>query len=288
MRLVLVSVIVGLLFQLHTVAQTANVELVRVPSGDAVMFGSMFTGDGSGPRPTVILLPGAPGGPVFGVNGQLSNVLGLAQPMQRAGFNVLAINYRGSWGSGGRHSVMARIEDAKAAMTFARSQAAIYDVDTAHLIVVGWSAGGFTALVASVEDPRFACTVAIAPGNYGARATERIRQETAEPADFDEATAGLGGSTPRERRGEILANQPRLDVARRMDRLEGRPLLIVQGKQDQSVPADDIKPYVDAARSVGLAPFDHVLIDANHNYTLDGNRNELASAVVNWITKHCK
>jgi dipeptidyl aminopeptidase/acylaminoacyl peptidase len=207
--------------------------------------------------------------------------------MQRAGFNVLAINYRGSWGSGGRYSRVGRIEDAKAAVTFALAHAVTYDVDTAHIMVVGYSAGGSTAMAASVEDPRFACTVAIAPSNYS-RVIERIRQETAEPADIDEATAGLGGSTPRERRTELLANQHRLDVARRMEGLKGRPLLIVQGTRDQTVSADDISPYVDGARSVGVAPFDHVLIDANHAFNLDGNRNELASVVVNWITKHCK
>lgn len=288
MRPVMASVLAVLLFPFHTAAQNATVELVRVPSGDAVMFGSMFIGSGAGPRPMIVLLPGHPGAPVFGALAQPRNVLELAEPMQRAGFNVLAINFRGSWGSGGRYGVVARIEDVKAALAFARLRAAAYNVDTAHLMVVGWSAGGFNALVAGLEDPSLACTVAIAPANYGAKRVDRYRQEATEPATLDEAIVGLSGFTARDLRREVLGNQPRFDVARRMESLKGRPLLIVQGKQDETVPADDIKPYVDAARSVGVAPFDHVLIDANHGYTLDGNRRELASVVVNWITKHCK
>ena len=41
-------------------AQTPEPELVRIPSGQAVMFGSMFVGEGAGPRPTIIMLLGHP------------------------------------------------------------------------------------------------------------------------------------------------------------------------------------------------------------------------------------
>jgi hypothetical protein len=57
--------------------------------------------------------------------------------------------------------------------------------------------------------------------------------------------------------------------------------------QDETVPAGDVQAYVDVARTVGAEPFDHIQIDANHTFRLDGNRPELASVVVSWLTGHC-
>ena len=51
---------------------------------------------------------------------------------------------------------------------------------------------------------------------------------------------------------------------------------------------EDIAAYVSGAQSAGAAPFDHVMIDANHNFTLDGTRKELASTVVGWVSRHCR
>lgn len=285
---VLFVALAALLLHESAAAQTATVQMVRVPSGGTVMFGTIFLAEGAQPRPTVLLLTGTPGTPVFGSRQLRSeNVLELAEPMQRAGFNVLTMNFRGSFGSGGRYGLVARIEDVNAALTFARAQAATYNVDTARLTVIGWSAGGFDALLTAVEDPSRRCAVAIAPADYGARRAEQIRGQTTEPPNLDEAMVGLGGVTPRDLRREVLENQPRFDVVSRMEPLRGRPLLIVQAAQDQNVPADDVSAYVAAARTAGADPFDHVLIDANHNFTLEGNRAELASVVVSWISKNC-
>jgi hypothetical protein len=33
---------------------------------------------------------------------------------------------------------------------------------------------------------------------------------------------------------------------------------------------------------------DHVLIDADHAFTLEGTRGELATAVMSWLTAHCR
>ena len=285
---VLFVALAALLLHESAAAQTAKVETVRVPSSDAVMFGTIYLAEGAGPRPTVLLLTGTPGSPLFGFGQPRSqNVLELAEPMRHAGFNVLTMNFRGSFGSGGRYGLVARIEDVNAALAFVRAQAATYNVDTARLTVVGWSAGGFDALLTAIEDPSRRCAVAIAPADYGARRAEQIRGQTTEPPNLDEAMIGLGGVTLRDLRREVLENQPRFDVVSRMEPLKGRPLLIVQAAQDQSVPADDVNAYVAAARAAGAAPFDHVIIDANHRFDLEGNRAELASVVVSWITKHC-
>jgi dipeptidyl aminopeptidase/acylaminoacyl peptidase len=269
-------------------AQDAAPQLLRIPSGGAVMFGAMFNADGPAAKPTVILLHGHPGTSVAPPLGARNNVLELAHPLQRAGFNVLAINYRGAWGSGGSYSLLNRMEDVNAAVTFAKTSGAQrFGVDSARLSLVGHSAGGFNALAAGIHDPTIACVVSIAPANYGAERVARI-QHGPVPVTVNEPVVGLAGYTTRDYRNEIVANQARLNLTSRMSAFKNRPLLIVQGKQDETVPADEVAPYSEGGRVAGASPFDHIHLDANHNYTLPGNRKELASVVAQWLTKNCR
>src|SRR5688572_23280083 len=116
--------------------------VVRIPSGKAVMFGSLYPAEGGGPRPTILLLHGHPGGSVLG---RVGGVLDLAVPLQRAGFTVVVFNFSGAWGSSGTYGLPQRIEDVKAAMEFLRSAAARTKVELPKVSIVGHSAGGFNA-----------------------------------------------------------------------------------------------------------------------------------------------
>ena len=287
MRLIwrLVAIVAIVLHATASDAQTPEPELVRIPSGQVVMFGPMFVGEGAGPRPTLIMLLGHPAWSVIGRNGARENVLELAQPLQRAGFNVVSFNYRGSWGSAGTYGLLSRIEDTKAALAFVKSEAAArYRVDPARVAVLGHSLGGWNALINSVEEPGVRCTVAIAPASGGSAAVRLI--DAGNPAGLDQPIPGLGGYTVRDMRRESVANQPRVEVAARLATLKGHPLLIVEGKQDKApTVAEAVAAYVTAAVAAAAAPFDHVQIDGGHNF--EGNRKELASLVVGWMTRHC-
>jgi len=279
-------IILGILVGLSAAsAAQSDPQLVRIPSGGTVMFGAMFTAEGQAAKPTVVLLHGHAGNSVV-QRGAQGNVLDLAQPLQRAGFNVLTFNYRGAWGSGGSYSLLNRMEDVKTAIAFARNAGARMGIDPARLSLVGHSAGGFNALAASIDDSSIACTVAIAPANYGTEALDRI-QHAPVPPNLADPVAGLAGYTERDLRNEVVGNQARLNLTARLSALRGRPLLIVQGKQDTSVPAGDVAPYITGATAAGASPFDHVQIDADHNFTMT-SRQELASVVVGWLTKNCK
>src|SRR5437588_55662 len=63
-----------------------------LPSHGANMNAVLYTAAGSGAHPTVLLLHGFPGN---------EQNLDLAQAIRRAGWNVLTLHYRGSWGSPG-------------------------------------------------------------------------------------------------------------------------------------------------------------------------------------------
>jgi acetyl esterase/lipase len=74
------------------VAHPARLVPVRYLTGGVAVPARMFVAAGGGTHPTVLLLHGFPGTELN---------LDLARVLQRAGWNVLAIHYRGVWGGTG-------------------------------------------------------------------------------------------------------------------------------------------------------------------------------------------
>ena len=79
-------------------------------SGSANTRGLFYKASGVGPFPTVILCHGFPGND--------TDVLGLGQRLMKTGFNALAFNYRGTWGSEGVYTVANSLEDAISAIRY--------------------------------------------------------------------------------------------------------------------------------------------------------------------------
>src|SRR5437870_4834283 len=77
-----------------------------IPSAGVNLNAVLLTAGGAGPHPTILLLHGLPGN---------EQNLDLAQSVRRAGWNVLTLHYRGSWGSPGAFSFEHCLEDAAAA-----------------------------------------------------------------------------------------------------------------------------------------------------------------------------
>ena len=73
-------------------AHPAGMSAFVIPAKDGAMNAVMYTAQGGGLHPTLLLLHGFPGN---------EQNLDLAQAARRAGWNVLSLHYRGSWGSPG-------------------------------------------------------------------------------------------------------------------------------------------------------------------------------------------
>ncbi len=133
-------------------------DTVNPPSREELAFtshgsrlnGLMYTAQGAGPHPTVILLHGYPG---------VERNLDLAQAIRRAGINVLYFNYRGSWGSSGTFSFANAQEDVLSAIGYLRTPdvARHLRIDPAHIALVGHSMGGWLAFLGAAADPTIAC-----------------------------------------------------------------------------------------------------------------------------------
>ncbi|WP_419815414.1 alpha/beta hydrolase [Glacieibacterium sp.] len=119
-------------------AHPANVVAFVMPSHGDGMNAVLYTAAGEGAHPTLLLFHGFPGN---------EQNLDLAQAVRRAGWNVLTLHYRGSWGSKGDFSFAHALEDAQVALDWLRdpANAEKNGIDIKRIVVGGHSMGGFMA-----------------------------------------------------------------------------------------------------------------------------------------------
>ncbi|MES2988953.1 MAG: alpha/beta fold hydrolase [Pseudomonadota bacterium] len=254
-------------------AQPAGLAQVRYPSGGVDIPARFFLAAGAGQHGTVLLLHGFPGTELN---------LDLARAMQRAGWNVLAIHYRGVWGAPGKFSFAHTIEDSRAALGWLRSPeiATKYRVDTAKIVVLGHSMGGFDTVMLG-DDPKVAGFAVISAADIGGWAgflDTPAKRLQAEPAFADEIS--YTNTSYREMADEILAHSKAWDWTTRAAKMAGRPALIISS-DDGNAPSD--MAAGDAIEAAGGPVPTRVKFATDHSY--NDHRIALASAIVAWLGK---
>lgn len=193
-----------------------------LPSGDGAVNAVFYLAAGSRPHPTLLLLHGFPGN---------EQNLDLAQAARRAGWNVLTLHYRGSWGSPGAFSFAHAAEDARNAFAFLRRPDVVarYRIDVRRIAVAGHSMGGFMAARASVgvDVVGTALIDAWDIGAERAALADPVRRQ----ALIDEELRGdmppLAGTNLDAILAEISAPGDALDLRALLPALARRPLLIL-------------------------------------------------------------
>ncbi|WP_312165748.1 alpha/beta fold hydrolase [Phenylobacterium sp.] len=246
----------------------AHLLQVRYHTGGVQVPARFFTAGGQGPHPTVLLLHGFPGTELN---------LDLARAIQRAGWNVLAIHYRGVWGAPGQFSFGHTIEDARAALAWLRHPFNSSQVDATRLVVLGHSMGGFDTVM--LGDEPVAGFVVISAADLGGMAAQ-----LGDPTGLAEALMGLTddasftNATPAALADEILANAEAWDWRRNAAEMAGRPALIISS-DDGAEPAD--QAVADAIEAAGGPAPTRVRFPTDHSY--NDHRIALQSAVVRWL-----
>ena len=141
-------------------AHPARMEVIHVPSGGVKINGIVYVAAGVGPHPTFVLFHGLPGN---------ERNLDLAQAVRRAGWNVVAVNYRGSWGSPGTFSFAQNLEDARAVLAFVRdpANAGPLQIDARRIAIGGHSMGGWVTAETLAADAGVLGGVTISAGDMG-------------------------------------------------------------------------------------------------------------------------
>jgi acetyl esterase/lipase len=242
---------------------------IRYPTGGVEAPARLFVASGAGPHPTVLLLHGFPGTELN---------LDLARVLQRAGWTVMAIHYRGVWGAPGQFSFSHTIEDTRAALAWLRDPARAEQVDASWIVVMGHSMGGFDTVMIG-DDPGVAGFITISAADIAAylgplntvEARERARPEW-------EADVSFTNMTYDAMVDDAQANLDAWNWNANAAEMAGRPVLVIDSNDGLEEAGDAV---VAAVAEAGGPPPTRLKFETDHSY--NDHRIALASAIVAWL-----
>jgi uncharacterized protein len=230
---------------------------------------------GSGPKPTLVLLHGLPGN---------EQNLDLAQAVRRAGWNVLTLHYRGSWGSPGRFSLAGAGEDVEAALAFLQRPETVkeYAIDPRRIVIGGHSMGGFLAARYAATHDDVAGVVLLDPWNAGATG----KRVSAHPDTRQDAIAAMGedfgnslaGTDPATLMAEVERHANEWDLQDTAAALAKKPVLVVAAQYGL---AAQVAPLAAALKAQPGARVQDVTLPSDHAFA--DRRIGLAGITVDWL-----
>jgi uncharacterized protein len=243
-----------------------------IPSHGAGMNALLFVASGKGPHRTVILMHGLPGN---------ERNLDLAQAMRRAGWDVLTFTYRGAWGSAGDFSISNAMEDAQAALEFARSDAgAKLGIDARHIVLAGHSMGGATAAMAAASTTGLDGLVLLDAWNIAGGTSKGAVSREELVKGFDDFGNALHGATPETVADEVIAKRSQWDLVALAPRLSKLPILTITAKYGA---AEENRPTTAALRRAGNHRVTAIEMNSDHPFA--DHRIALAQTVVGWLNR---
>ena len=245
---------------------TQNQETILTSHGSKIM-GVFLLAAGTNPHPTVLLLHGFPG---------YEQNMDLAQALRRDGWNVLAIHYRGAWGSEGTFSFSHCMEDVGVMLAYVTdaANAKKFHIDTHRIVAVGHSMGGFLTVAALAQHPEIAAGVVITegspehdgPGFFGAES---------DPADY----APLAGTSPAALEADAKANAAAWSFPAFAAKIAPRPVLDFSANDGLRASNEALV----AALTQAGSPLKSIHMDTDHAFS--DHRIALESAILEWLNK---
>jgi pimeloyl-ACP methyl ester carboxylesterase len=247
-----------------------------IPSHGHNLNALLYTAAGEGPHPTILLLHGLPGN---------EQNIDLAQSLRRAGWTVLTIHYRGSWGGPGVFSFAHCLEDAAAALDWLVAAGAAERIDNACIVVIGHSMGGFVAEHLCAARAELRGAVLLSGVDLGRAFGSPEVEQSIEKVDENVGTSAglhiLAGTSPGSLAAEARANHDRWRLADCAARLAERPLLVVTSDDGFTAGGNELAAAVQAIDGAKLSaahfPTDHSYSDC---------RIALQMCVLDWLQHH--
>jgi pimeloyl-ACP methyl ester carboxylesterase len=245
-------------------APTQNIETVIHSHGSHIM-GVFLLASGAQPHPTVILLHGFPG---------YEQNIDLAQSLRRDGWNVLAMHYRGSWGSQGTFNFSHCIEDVGTMLAYVTQPANVtkLHIDTHHLVVIGHSMGGFMTIAALAQHPELKAGVVITEGSPSRDFTDYFGGKI-DPADM----APLAGTSVSALLAEGKAHTTTWSFATFATKIAPRPVLDITANDGLRASNEAL---VAALKHAG-SPVTSIHFDTDHAFS--DHRIALQTAILKWL-----
>jgi uncharacterized protein len=249
----------------------ARMEVIRVPSGGVQINGVVYVASGSAPHPTFVLFHGLPGN---------EKNLDLAQAVRRAGWTVVIVNYRGSWGSPGNFRFAQNLEDAEATLTFIRSpeNARHLSIDVGRIAIGGHSMGGWVTAETLAREPNVLGGVIISAGDFGALGLRAQQNRAAVVAIMNDNRESLAGVTGESMADEAMVHGKEWSFSTLGPKLTHRRLLVLYSNDFVKADSIELIKFVKAAGGTTLAE-EYVATD--HSWS--DHRIALEALVINWL-----
>ncbi len=245
--------------------------------------GLFYKASGVKPLPTVILC--------HGFTGNDTDVLGLGERLMKEGFNALAFNYRGTWGSKGLFTIANSLEDVISAIRYAKSSFAVreFNVEPSTITIIGWSYGGGMALLGPLDDPTVRNVVYIAGGNLSEvgrmmEQSDEFRRAILKMVDQGISDSSFSSLPAEELFAEVFADMDKYDLVKHVEALSDKSILIIGGWRDQENTIEHhILPLYRALQKHRAEQVQIEILDADHSFT--DVRSQLADRIVSWLKR---
>jgi uncharacterized protein len=246
----------------------AGMTVLHIPSHGVQINGIVYTPPGAGPHPTLVICHGLPGN---------EKNLDLAQAVRRAGWNAVAFNYRGSWGSPGDFRFAQNLEDADSVLAYLRepANASKLGIDPQRIVLAGHSMGGWVTALTAAHHPELLGAILISAADMGAMGKLPREKAVAEMAGDMES---LHGVTAEGMADEVRAHAKEFQFAGNTDGLAKVPLLVLSA-DDGLAPATDA--LVSAVRAEGNQHVTAIHAATDHGWS--DHRIYLESAILEWL-----
>jgi uncharacterized protein len=245
----------------------AKMTSLRIPTHGLEINGIVYQPSGAAPHPTLVICHGLPGNEKF---------LDLAQAVRRAGWNAVAFNYRGSWGSPGVFRFSQNVEDAEAVLVYLRdpANAARLGVDPRRIVIAGHSMGGWVAVQTASRDHGLLGLVLVSAADMGKLDDWPNDRLLALMAD---STGPLSGVTPESMADEVRG-LGKLRFANAAPGLTKVPILALTAEDGF---AEDTETLVQAIQAQGGHEVTLMHVATDHVWS--DHRIALETTILAWL-----
>jgi uncharacterized protein len=249
----------------------ARMEVIHVPTGGVRINGVVYVASGERPHPAFVFFHGLPGN---------EKNLDLAQAVRRAGWTVVTVNYRGSWGSPGNFRFAQNLEDAEATLAFIRSpeNAKRLSIDATRIALGGHSMGGWVTAETLAHDSNLLGAVIISAGDFGVIGLRAQQNREAVIAEMNDNRESLAGVTGESMADEVKEHGKDWSFKTLAPQLIHRNLLVLYS--NDFVKADSLQLIKDVKAAGGTTIAEKYVV-TDHSWS--DHRIALESLVIHWL-----
>ena len=225
-----------------------------IPSNGSLLAGLIYRPNGSAKHPTLLLLHGYPGN---------ERNLDLAQVVRALGWNVIFFDYRGSWGSQGKFSLMNCVEDVQNVVRFCNKYQDSLRIDTSNIVLFGHSMGGWISLKAIQSIPQIKKVFALSTWNIYGDYKKVLNQKEMMDLANDPSTGGkyfVLNASLKDIFGPVLEHREYFNLAAEGDSLADKQIIMLDEHHHNQAIADALK-------RVNRSYFKYEVWDTDHPFT---------------------